>query len=84
MPEILTNDMTRLRKFIKDKNALAQKLYANKIFWLSLVSNLFMVAISCVALNWLQPKFAKIVDNIRGKKNSPQPQQEKKVEVSKR
>ena len=81
VPDFFKNGTTRLKKFIKDKNAKAQKIYGNKVFWLSLVANLFMIAASCTALNWLHPKFAQFVDNIRGKNKSQKAQSEKKVEV---
>ena len=68
-----------MKKFIENRIGKSQKLYGNKIFWLTLGTNLIMVAISCVALNWLHPKFAAFVDKIKnkGKENSD----DKKVEV---
>ena len=82
LPEVFSKSMERLRKFVKNKDKASQKLYANKIFWLSLVTNLFMVAISCTALNWLHPKFAEFIDKIRDKKNADnQPSEKTKVEV---
>lgn len=79
-PDVLKNETTKLKLFIENKNAHAQKIFKNKIFWISLVTNLFMVATSCVALNWLHPKFARVIDKIRGK-NDQTPSTEKKVEV---
>ena len=81
IPNYFKDSVSRLRKFIKDKNAKAQKIYGNKVFWLSLVANLFMVAASCTALNWLHPKFAQFVDNIRGKNKPQNTKQDAKVEV---
>ena len=79
MPEIFKDPAAKLKNFIKNRNVKAQKLYGNKIFWLTLCTNLVMVAISCVALNWLHPKFAKFVENIQQKKDSQN--SDKKVEV---
>ena len=79
LPDVFNDKTARLRKFIENRNVKAQKLYSNKIFWITLLTNLFMVAISCVALNWLHPKFADGVDKIkqhRAEKNSA-----KKAEV---
>lgn len=81
-PEIFKNKMSKLRKFVENKDAAAQKLYGNKIFWLTLVTNLFMVAVSCIALNWLHPKFAEFVDGIKMAKAEKEASQQKKVEVA--
>ena len=81
VPDIFENEFKKLRNFVENGNAKAQKIFANKIFWISLVTNLFMVAFSCVALNWLHPKFAALVDKIRGKNVEQTPSTEKKVEV---
>ena len=67
IPDIFNDPKAQLKKFIENRDVKAQKLYGNKIFWLSLVANLFMVGISCVALNWLHPKFADFIDKIRHK-----------------
>ena len=82
VPEFFADGVSKLRKFVKNKDKAAQKLYANKIFWLSLVTNLFMVAISCTALNWLHPKFADFIDSIRGKRPHPKTSDNKKAEVN--
>ncbi len=79
VPEVFNNSQARLKYFLKNRNVKAQKLFANKIFWITLVSNLFMVAISCVALNWIHPKFARAVDGIKQKHDAKNEQ--KKVEV---
>ena len=80
LPDVFKNETTKLKLFAENKNAQAQKIFKNKIFWISLVTNLFMVATSCVALNWLHPKFAHYIDKMRGK-NEPTPSTEKKAEV---
>ena len=79
IPDIFKDKTERLKNFVENRNIKAQKLYGNKIFWLTLCTNLVMVAISCVALNWLHPKFAKFVENIQQKKDSQN--SDKKVEV---
>lgn len=81
MGDSFCNEMAKLRKFVETRSAKAQKLFGNKIFWLSLVTNLFMVGISCVALNWMHPKFAAFIDKIKGKKNTDTSSPETKVEV---
>lgn len=71
----------RLKKYIENRDIKSQKLYSNKKFWITLGTNLVMVAISCLALNWIHPKFARMVDNIKARKEARQNQDEKKVEV---
>lgn len=82
MPEVFNGDkMARLKKFIENKNVNAQKLYGNKVFWLTLVTNLGMVAISCEALNRLHPKFADFVDGMKQAKKEIEASKEQKAEV---
>ncbi len=81
-PDIFNDNKAKLRKFIENRIGKSQKLYANKIFWLTLVTNLFMVAVSCVALNWLHPKFADFIDNTKDKWHARKASADKKVEVS--
>ena len=79
--DVFGNKNARLTNFIKNRITKSQKLYGNKIFWLSLVTNLFMVAISCVALNWIHPKFAKFVDGIRERKEAKRAEKNGGIEV---
>lgn len=79
MPEVFSNKASRLKKFIETQNAQAQKTYKNKIFWLTLGTNIVMVAISCLALNWLHPKFANFINKVKDKKDTSR--NEQKVEV---
>lgn len=81
LPDILNDKNARLKKFVENRISIAKKLHANKIFWLSLCTNLFMVAFSCVALNWLHPKFANLVDNAKEKRAAHKASEKKKVEV---
>lgn len=83
MPELFREDNyeARLRKFVETNDAKAQKHFGNKIFWLSLLTNLAMVAISCVALNKLHPKFADYMDKHFGKNKNDNTDNSKKVEV---
>ena len=81
-PDVFTDPVKKLRNFVENKNVRSQKLYSNKIFWLTLVTNLFMVGISCIALNWLHPKFADFVDKIKERKAASKAGNEKKVEVA--
>ena len=81
IPDVLKDPAAKLRNFIENKDIKAQKLYSNKIFWLTLVTNLFMVGISCVALNWLHPKFADFVDKIKERRQAEKIQSNTKVEV---
>lgn len=81
IPDVLNDPKARLRNFIENRINKAKKLHANKIFWLTLCTNLFMVAISCVALNWLHPKFANAVDHVKDKRNAHKATENKKVEV---
>jgi len=82
MPEMFKNKTERLRKFLENRNKEAQILYGNKIFWLTLATNLFMVAISCVALNWLHPKFAAMVEKHQERKEARRAQKNNGIEVS--
>ena len=81
MPKVFKSRTAMLEKFVENKNISAQKIFKNKIFWISLATNLIMVAISCTALNWLHPKFAKFVDRLRNKDNSQKTETNTKVEV---
>ncbi|MBR3890401.1 hypothetical protein IKJ53_07785, partial [bacterium] len=56
-------------KFVDVKNEKAQKIFANKKFWLSLGINLFMVTASCYALNWAHPKLKAFLDERKEKKS---------------
>lgn len=77
---VFSGDKTaRLKKYVENRDVKAQKLYSNKVFWITLATNLVMVAISCIALNWLHPKFAAFVEGIKDRKSDKQ--QNKKVEV---
>lgn len=81
-PNVFSDATAKLRKYVENVDKKSQKLYGNKIFWLTLATNLFMVAISCIALNWLHPKFARFVDNIKDRKHQKQDEQNgAKVEV---
>ena len=73
--------MARLRKYVENRDVKSQKLYSNKVFWITLATNLVMVAVSCLALNWIHPKFANFVDGIKAKREARQNQDDKKVEV---
>jgi len=68
MPEVFSNTTQKLKKYAENANFKAQKIHSNKIFWITLATNMVMFAVSCVALNWLHPKFATLIDKIRGKK----------------
>lgn len=79
---VFTDVAKRFERFIKNKDVKAQEIYSNKVFWFTLLTNLGMVAISCIALNWLHPKFADFVENRKARKNGNDSQQnDKKVEV---
>ena len=67
-PKLLSDAEEKLRKFVDVKNAKAQKIFANKKFWLSLGINLFMVTASCYALNWAHPKLKAFLDARKDKK----------------
>ncbi len=82
MPELFGNDSAaKFRKFVETRSAEAQKVFGNKIFWLTLFVNLGMVAISCIALNKAHPIFADWMDKIMGKDKTNKEQEAKKVEV---
>lgn len=67
-PQLFTDAEKQLKKFVDVKNAKAQKIFANKKFWLSLGINLFMVTASCYALNWAHPKLKAYLDARKEKK----------------
>ena len=74
--------LARLKKYVENRDIKSQKLFDNKKFWITLCTNLIMVAISCIALNWIHPKFANMVDKIKARKEDRRNQDDKKVEVN--
>ena len=76
-----TDTLAKIKNFVKTRDVKAQKLFNNKVFFISLLTNLIMVGISCVALNAFHPKFAAFVDKLRGKKPENAQNEGKKVEV---
>ncbi len=86
--ELLKDPLVRTKEYVKNMDKAAQKTFAGKLFWLSLVVNLFMVTASCYALNWAHPKLKGLIDKYKDKKvdqsanAQPQQQDKKKVEVN--
>jgi len=77
-PEVFTDKAKKLKSYIKAYEKKANKVFGNKKFLISLFVNLFMVTISCYALNWLHPKVNKFIENKKSEKESQKP----KVEVA--
>ena len=82
MGEAFFNEAEKIKQYIKVRTPKAQLIFKNKRFWITLVPNLFMIAMSCIALNKLHPKLAAFIDKCRGKNPEQTPSAEKKVEVS--
>ena len=82
MGKAFDNVSTKLKAYVDIRTPKAQKVFKNKLFWISLATNLVTLALSCVALNWLHPKLAAGIDKLRGKNAEQTPSTEKKVEVS--
>lgn len=80
MPDILTDNMEKLRNFVKNRDIKSQKLFKNKIFWIAVFTNLFMFAASCSALNWFHPRFAEFINKLKEKISGNKPS-DTKVEV---
>lgn len=79
--EKLSDEAVRLRKYIENREVKAQKVFAGKKFWLSLLVNLFMVSASCYALNWVHPRFNELINKIKNRNADTQTPDNKKVEV---
>ncbi len=83
-PEIFSNPAERFKQFIKNRDEHATKIYKNKKFWIQLVTNLAMVAISCTVLNWMHPKFMDFWEGVQQAKREEKQKKasQQKVEVS--
>ena len=79
-PEIFSSPAERFKQFIKNRDENATKIYKNKKFWIQLVTNLVMVAVSCTVLNWMHPKF---MDFWNGVKLAKKEEEQKKNNVQK-
>ena len=77
-PEIFRNPAEKFKQFIKNRDENATKIFKNKKFWIQLVTNLAMVAISCTVLNWMHPKF---MDFLEGMKQAKKEEKERKSTV---
>ena len=69
-PEIFANNTAKIKHYIETYQSEAQKIFKNKKFGISLAVNLFMIAVSCYALNWLHPRVNKFIENKRAEKNT--------------
>ena len=81
IPNINNDGSLRFKHFIKNKNEFANKIYKNKKFWIQLVTNLAMVAISCTVLNWMHPKFMDFLEGVKQAKKEQEDMKKQKVEV---
>ena len=81
-PMMFTDSAETMKHFIKHINSEAQATFKNKIYWISLLTNFVMVALSCVALNWFHPRFAALVEEISDKHKANKDVNDKKVEVA--
>ena len=64
-PGILDDKAKKFEQFIKHIDEESSKVYKNKKFWIQLVTNLVMVAISCTVLNWMHPKFMDFWEGVK-------------------
>ena len=81
-PELFTNSRAKLKNYLENKNQKAQSVFKRKVDLTSMFVNIGVFAISCLALNWLHPKFVRFLEN-HSKKNKENRQNEmKKVEVA--
>lgn len=77
-PDIFKDQIKKIKSYIEAYEKEATKSFNGKKFWISLLVNLFMVTVSCFALNWIHPKVNKWIENRKAEKEANQNQ---KVEV---
>ena len=75
-PDIFSDKAKKFEQFIKHIDEESTKIYSNKKFWIQLVTNLGMVAVSCTVLNWMHPKF---MDFWAGARQARKEEKERKV-----
>ncbi len=81
-PNLISDPIERVKKYIENQDVRAQKIFGNKKFWLSLFVNLFMVTASCYALNWAHPRLKELIDKFDKNNTTEQPAPEvQKAEV---
>ena len=81
-PELFTDSSKKLKNYVENLNAKAQSVFKRKTDLYSMVVSMAGMAVSCLILNWVHPKFAKFVDNLRDKRNESKSAQNQKVEVA--
>ena len=83
-PDIFETYESKFKQFIKNRDENAIKIYKNKKFWIQLLTNLAMVAISCTVLNWMHPKFMDFWEGAKQAKaeNEQNRPNKQKAEVS--
>ncbi len=81
-PDLFTNSSKKLKNYVENLNAKAQSVFKRKTDLYSMVISMAGMAVSCLILNWVHPKFAKFVDNRRDRRNESKSIQNQKVEVA--
>lgn len=69
-PEIFKDYNSKIKAFVEAYQKDSEKFFSNKQFWLSLLVNLFMVGVSCYALNWVHPRVNKMLEEKFADKDS--------------
>ena len=64
-PGILEDAAKKFEQYIRQVDEKSIKVYNNKKFWIQLLTNLAMVAISCTVLNWMHPKFMEFFEGMK-------------------
>ena len=81
-PELFTNSSKKLHNYVENLNTKAQSVFKRKTDLYSMVISMAGMAVSCLILNWVHPKFANFVDGLRDKRKEAKSIQNKKVEVA--
>ena len=81
-PELFTNSSLKLKNYVENLNTKAQSVFKRKTDLYSMVVSMAGMAVSCLILNWVHPKFANYVDKLRDKRRENAANHNKKVEVA--
>lgn len=81
-PELFTDSSKKLKNYVENLNAKAQSVFKRKTDLYSMVISMAGMAVSCLILNWVHPKFANAVDKLRDKRRESAANHNKKVEVA--
>lgn len=81
-PDLFTNPAKKLHNYVENLNAKAQSVFKRKTDLYSMVISMAGMAVSCLILNWVHPKFANFVDKLRDRRQESRAVANQKVEVA--